>query len=154
MTQNSLSFSCQSKQDSRCCINFPHELTCQFLTNQSIKTERRAWPTRDHCEKSKQQQLSSLPVKAGWIFASEVRLKSNFYCAAHKHNMCHMNLRKIKIEPAITWELVTCQRITSEPAIRSSNTSQRVPCFDSCQLIKPLMFKMCALSVFLCSHTS
>ena len=42
LTQNSVSFSCQSKQDSRCCINFPHELTCQILTNQSIKIGRRA----------------------------------------------------------------------------------------------------------------
>ena len=42
---------CQSKQLSRCCINFPHELTCQILTNQSIKIGRRAWPTRVHGKK-------------------------------------------------------------------------------------------------------
>ena len=42
LTQNSVSFSCQSKQDSRCCINFPHELTSQILTNQSVKNGRRA----------------------------------------------------------------------------------------------------------------
>ena len=42
LTQNSVSFSCQSKQLSRCCINFPHELTCQILTNQSVKIGRRA----------------------------------------------------------------------------------------------------------------
>ena len=52
MTQNSVSFSCQSKQLSRCCINFPHELTCQILTNQSIHIGRRVWPTRDHGKKS------------------------------------------------------------------------------------------------------
>ena len=69
--------SCQSKQDSRCCTNFPHELTCQILTNQSIKIGRRAWPTRDHGEQS-QKQLSSLPVIAGWIFASEASFKSKF----------------------------------------------------------------------------
>ena len=61
LTQNSVSFSCQSKEVSRRCINFPHELTCQILTNKSIKTGRRAWQTRDHGEKS-QKQLSSLPV--------------------------------------------------------------------------------------------
>ena len=55
LTRNSVSFSCQSKQVSRCCINFPHELTCQILTNQSIKIGRRAWPTRDLGEKSKKQ---------------------------------------------------------------------------------------------------
>ena len=70
LTQNSVFFSCQSKQDSRCCINLPHELTCQILTNQSIKIGRRVWPTLDHGEKS-QNQLSSLPVIAGWLFASE-----------------------------------------------------------------------------------
>ena len=34
-----VSFSCQSKQVSRCYINFPHELSCQVLTNQSIKLD-------------------------------------------------------------------------------------------------------------------
>ena len=42
LTQNSVSFSGQSKQVSRCCINIPHELTSQILTNQSIKIGRRA----------------------------------------------------------------------------------------------------------------
>ena len=42
-----LSASAISKQVSRCCINFLHELTCQILTNQSIKTGRRAWLMHD-----------------------------------------------------------------------------------------------------------
>ena len=52
---------------------------------------------------------------------------------------------------------VTCQRITSkildldgltpEPAIRSGDTGQQLPCFDSCQLITTLMCPMCAISV-------
>ena len=33
------SFSDQSKQVSRCCINFPHELSWQILTNQSISSK-------------------------------------------------------------------------------------------------------------------
>ena len=65
-----------SKQVSRRCINFPHELTCQILTNQNIKVGRRAWSTRDS-EKS-QKRLPNLHVKAGWIFASEVSSKSKF----------------------------------------------------------------------------
>ena len=48
MTQN---FASSSKQVSRRCINFPHELACQTLTNQDIKIGRRAWSTR-HSEKS------------------------------------------------------------------------------------------------------
>ena len=39
MTQNSVS---SSKQVSRHCINFPHELTSQILTKQNIKIGRRA----------------------------------------------------------------------------------------------------------------
>ena len=46
-----LSASANRKQVSRCWIHFPHELTCQILTNQSIKIGRRAWPTRDHGKK-------------------------------------------------------------------------------------------------------
>ena len=39
LTKNSVSFSCQSKLVSRCCINFLRERTCQFLTNHSIKLD-------------------------------------------------------------------------------------------------------------------
>ena len=45
-----LSASAISKLVSICCINFPHELTSQILTNQNIKIGRRAWPTGDHGE--------------------------------------------------------------------------------------------------------
>ena len=38
-TQNSVSFSYQ-KTSSRCGIHFPHELTCQILTNQGIKIDK------------------------------------------------------------------------------------------------------------------
>ena len=92
MAQNSVSFSCQSKQVWRCCINFPHELTCQILTNKNIKIGHRAWPIRDHG--GKLNATSSLPVITAWIFASEVSLIQNFNCAAHKHNIFYMNLKK------------------------------------------------------------
>ena len=35
---------------------------------------------------------------------------------------------------------------TPKPAIRSGDTGQRIPCFDSCQLITKLMCNMCAIS--------
>ena len=35
------------------------------------------------------------------------------------NNIFHMNLKKIKLEPAITWKLVTCQRITSKKYLTS-----------------------------------
>ena len=49
-------------------------------------------------------------------------------------------------------KILDLDRLTPESAIRSSDTGQRVPCFDTCQLIKTLMSNMCALSVFLCSQ--
>ena len=38
-----------------------------------------------------------------------------------------------------------------EPAIRSSDTGQRIPCFDSCQLIKTLMSNGCVHYQFSCA---
>ena len=56
--------------------------------------------------------------------------------------------KKIKLEPAIIW----LQKILDfddgsihEPAIRSSDTGQRIPCFDSCKLLTTLMSNMCAV---------
>ena len=61
----------------------------------------------------------------------------NFNCAAHKHNIFHTNFKKNELEPAITWKLVTCQRITLKntwprwvntwATIRWSDTGQWVP---------------------------
>ena len=75
---------------SRCCINFAHELSCQIFTNHSIKIGRRAWPTRDHGEQN-QNELSSLPVISGWIFASGFSLKS-------KCKLCYRNARRISYQ--------------------------------------------------------
>ena len=49
-----------------------------------------------------------------------------------------LNELRQKLEPAIILKLLTCQRITSkntptpEPAIRSGDTGQQIPCFYSC----------------------
>ena len=67
-----LSASAISKQVSRCGINFPHELTCHILINQSIEIGLRAWPTRNYGE------IIQKHVKASWVFASEISLKSKF----------------------------------------------------------------------------
>ena len=75
---------------SSCCINFAHELSCQILTNHSVKIGRRAWPTRDHGEQN-QNELSSLPVISGWIFASGVSLKS-------KCKLCGRKARRISYQ--------------------------------------------------------
>ena len=94
LTKNSVSFSCQSKQVSRCCINFPHELTCQILTNQSIKTGRRTWPRRYYGEKSEKHLSSPLVFLRNWL---NFRVRDQFEIKmliarghSDKHNtFCH-----------------------------------------------------------------
>ena len=54
MKKKTLSAPAISKQVSRRCIKFPHELTCQILTNQNIRIGRRALSTRDS-EKSQKR---------------------------------------------------------------------------------------------------
>ena len=66
-------------------------------------------------EKSKATGMSSLPIKTGWILASEVSLKSKFsLCGTYKTQHISYEFKKIELEPAIIWKLVTCQRITSK----------------------------------------
>ena len=67
-----------SKQVSRRCINFPHKLTCQILTNPNIKIGCRAWSTRDSEKSPKRLPSLHVNVKAGWIFVSEISSKSTF----------------------------------------------------------------------------
>ena len=88
LTQNSVSFNCQSKQVWRCCINFLHELTGQILTNQSIKIGRRAWPTRDHGEKLKATVFPACNNCLNFRIRETVHPRpvwiQNFNCAAHR----------------------------------------------------------------------
>ena len=58
-----LSASAIRKQVSRCCINFPQELTCQILTNQITKIGCRAWPTRYHGE----SKVTAFPTSKNWL---------------------------------------------------------------------------------------
>ena len=96
--------SCQSKQLSRCCINFPLELTCQIVTNQSIKIGRRAWPTCGHDTKR-----SSPPVfLKNWL---NFRVRGQFeikILIVRGHNDINTTyfiwiIGKNKLEPAIIW---------------------------------------------------
>ena len=63
----------------------------------------------------------------------------------HKNTTYFIWIKKLKLSlRSFKKKLVNCQRITSkildlngstpEPAIRSSDTGQQIPCFDSCQL--------------------
>ena len=150
MTQNSVSFSCQSKQLSRRCMNFRHELTCQILTNQSTKIGPRVWPTRDHGKKGSSRLYFE---KAAWIFASEVSLKSkSWQCGAMVTKTRHISYESLeKIDLSLrSFETIILSAdnfkkvlyfdgSTLEPTVWSSDTGQQISCFDSCQLITTLM---------------
>ena len=106
-----LSASAISKQVSRRCINSPHELTCQILTNQSLKIGHRAWSTREYCEKSKaiafpacKSQLSFRVRDQFEIKILKVQLMNATYCVCIS--------KKIELEPAIIWKVATCRQIT------------------------------------------
>ena len=104
---------------SRCCINFPHELTCQILTNQSSKIGRRAWPTRDHGEKSEKHLSSPLEFLNNWLnFRVRGQFEIKMLIARGQSDInttCFIWItKKHELEPAIIWKLVTCQRIISK----------------------------------------
>ena len=105
--KKTLSVSAISKQVSRCCINFPHELTCQILTNRSIEIGLGAWPSRDYGEKSQacKSRLNFCVRDQFEIKIFKVRLMNTTYFICIE--------KKIELEPAIIWKVATCQRITS-----------------------------------------
>ena len=77
------------------------------------------------------------PACENWLnFSFRGQFKNqNFNCAAHiKHNIFHMKENKIKLEPAIIWKLVTCQRIISKRY--STTMGQRLsPRYDQVTLV-------------------
>ena len=90
-----LSASAISKQVSRCCINFPQELTCRILTNQITKIGCRAWPTRYHGE----SKVTAFPTSKNWLdfqVRTQFEIK-NFIRAAHKHNLFPMHFKKMNL---------------------------------------------------------
>ena len=106
MTQNSASTSTSavSKQVSRCCISFPHDLTCQILTNQSIKSGRRAWPTRDRGE----SKSTGFPTCKNWLifrFRGQNEIKVLLVqLISTTYFLCR---KKKELEPAIIRKLET-----------------------------------------------
>ena len=84
----------------------------------------------------------------------EIKILNSAEPKWHKHNIFHTSFLKNKLEPAIIWKLVICQRITSK------NTRPRWvdtwacytarwywsagTLFDSCQLITTLMCNQCS----------
>ena len=96
--KKSVSFSCQSKQLSRWCINFPQELTSQILTK-NIKIGRRTWQTRG---------LPRLYFLKNWL---NFRVRGQFeikILIVRGHSDINTTyfiwiIGKNKLEPAIIW---------------------------------------------------
>ena len=78
----------------------------------------------------------------------------------HKNTTYFIWIKRNKLEPAIIWKLVTCQRITSKKYLTSmgqhlspryDDTGQRIPSFDSCQMITTLISNGCVHYQFSCA---
>ena len=69
---------------------------------------------------------------------------SDFYSTKNPINKQAMNNRILLIVAEFHF-------VHPEPAIRSSDTGQRIPCFDSCQLITTLMSNGCVHYQFSCA---
>ena len=81
-----LSTSVMSEKVSSCCINFQHELTCQMLTNQSIKGGRKAWQTRESTVFPTCKNWLNFHIR-GWDW------NLNFISAARKHILVSVHLK-------------------------------------------------------------
>ena len=150
LTQNSISFSCQSKQLSRCCINFPHELTCHILTNQSTEIARRAWPTRDHGKKRSSPPLflkkwlnfcvrGQFEIKILTVQGHSDINTTYFIWIIGKIDLSLRSFETGNLSADNFKKVLDLDGLTLEPAVRSGDTGQRISCFDSCQLITILM---------------
>ena len=128
--------------------------------NNWTKSVTNAWTWR---EKSK---ATVFPARSSWLnFRVRGQFEIKILIVQHINTTYFIwILKKIKLELAIIWKPVPCQRITPkkldldgstpEPAIQSSDTGQQIPCFDSCQLITSLMPNMCISFPVLRSQTS
>ena len=143
----------QSKQLSRCYINFPPEPICQILTNQSIKIDVQG----DHGKKR-----SSPPVfLKNWLnFRDQFEIKI-LIVRGHSdinQNILYESLEKINLSPrsfetgnlsADNVKNAVPRWVDTWDAVWSGDTGQRIPCFESCQLIT----NWCAVSFLLGSQT-
>ena len=84
-------------------------------TNPSKKIEHRAWPG---WEKSK---ATIFPACNGWLnFRVRGQFEIKILIVRHINTKYFIWIKKkIKLEPPITWKLVTCQRITSKKYLTS-----------------------------------
>ena len=116
-----------------------------------------AWP---RWEKSK---TTVFPACNSWLnFRVRGQFEIKLLIVRHINTTYFMSLKKknytwacdhLKTSNCSTKKILDLDGWTPEPTIRSSDTGQRISCFDSRQLITTLMCNMCTISVFLCSQT-
>ena len=79
-------------------MNFPHELTCQILTNQGIKIGRGASPKRDYPEKSENHLFFLLAFLNNWLnfrFRDQFEIKMLIVLGHNDINTAYfMNFKK------------------------------------------------------------
>ena len=114
--------------------------------NQSIKIGRRAWPTRDHGKKSSSRlyfkKLAELsrprsvwnqnPTSAG-------PTQHMWYETLEKINLSLRSFETGNLSADNFKRILDFDGSTHEPAVQSGDMGERIPCFDSCQLITTLM---------------
>ena len=116
------------------------------------KIGRGAWSTRDYGEKS-EKHLSFPPVFLNnwlnfrvWghfeikmlIVLGHSDINTKYFIRIFKKWACD-HLKTSNLSADNFKKILDLDGSTPEPAIRSGDTGQRIPCFDSCQLITTLM---------------
>ena len=123
----------------------------QILTNYSVKIGREAWPTRDYGEKSEKHLSSLLAFLNNWlnfrvrgqfeikmlIVLGHSDINTTYFIWIKKWACDHLKTSNLSADNFK--KILDLDGSTPEPAIRSGDTGQRIPCFDSCQLITTLM---------------
>ena len=120
---------------------------------------RRAWPVRDHGEKSQKQLPSRLQKLAEFSRPESIKIlierlmNTTFPRAFKKPKIDHLKtsylsadnfkkIRKHKRDWSSSFSLGKQDESTPEPAIPSCDTDQQIPCFESFQLATTWMWNI------------
>ena len=148
-----------NKQVSRRCANFSYELTCKILTNHSIKIGHSAWSTSDHSE----SKVASFPTCKNWLnfrvrgqFEIKILLlqlmnTTYFLCISKNWTWTCDHLKTINLSAGNLKKYSTSMGRYLSPLYGQVDTGQRIPCFDSCQLITTWI---CDIRLYLGSQTT
>ena len=135
MTQDSI-----SKQVIRCCINFSHELTCQILTNQTLKVGRRVWP---RWGKSKATAFRACNSRLIFRIRGQFEIKilmvrlintTYFLCILKKWTWACDHLKTSNLSADNFQKILDLDGSIPESAIRSGDIGQRISWIDICHM--------------------